>query len=300
MKITFVVLHYNTFEMTCCSVNCLLSTFKNEDIQVVIVDNASINDSGKGLCKYFGAYPNVHVILSKENLGFAKGNNLGYRYAVEKLHAEFIVVQNNDVLVTDHRFIEKFVELYRKTDYAVLGPDIYSPHANLHQNPAYGDSGKLYGMSVDEVRRQKKRLRIKLLLWPISECIRRFKSYCRKVFFQREVTSQEDYKSTHEDVVLHGACYIFSPLYIKKMSFAFDPRTFMFMEEDILHLKCKRAHLKILYDPSLFVIHLEDVSTNSVLSGTLSKIKWKNEEVMKSMSVFLDELQKDGICAKEH
>lgn len=79
-KFGFVVLHYLTVEMTKISVNQVLNYYQNDDIHVVIVDNGSPNKSGIALQNYYKDNSLVDVILSKENLGFARGNNIGYRY----------------------------------------------------------------------------------------------------------------------------------------------------------------------------------------------------------------------------
>ena len=38
--------------------------------------------------------------------------------------------------------------------------------------------------------------------------------------------------------VLHGACYIFSRRYLELEKEAFDSRTFLYHEEEILHYNC--------------------------------------------------------------
>ena len=45
---------------------------------------------------------------------------------------------------------------------------------------------------------------------------------------------------------------------------AFNPKTFLYKEEELLYLRCKKADLKIVYNPKLIIKHLEDAATNSV------------------------------------
>ena len=60
-----------------------MKTQDYEDIQIVIVDNGSGNGSAEKLREHFAARQRVHIVESPENLGFARGNNLGIRYARE-------------------------------------------------------------------------------------------------------------------------------------------------------------------------------------------------------------------------
>lgn len=46
LKIAYVILHYNAYEMTCESIDCILK-IKNKDSEIVVVDNNSTNNSGK-------------------------------------------------------------------------------------------------------------------------------------------------------------------------------------------------------------------------------------------------------------
>ena len=45
------------------------------------------------------------------------------------------IVMNNDVLIKQENFFQSIVEIYNKEKFAVLGPDVYCPKAEIHQNP---------------------------------------------------------------------------------------------------------------------------------------------------------------------
>ena len=77
--IVFVVLHYKVFEETR---KCILSLLKLQgDKRIVIVDNHSPNNSGRKLVEEYKNMPEVKVIITQYNLGFACGNNIGYQFA---------------------------------------------------------------------------------------------------------------------------------------------------------------------------------------------------------------------------
>lgn len=66
------------------------------DIEVVLVDNASTDSSIAWLKENA---PRVHLIEMQENVGFGEGCNIGMRYAVEKLGAEYVLLLNIDTVI---------------------------------------------------------------------------------------------------------------------------------------------------------------------------------------------------------
>ncbi len=131
----FVVLHYLAYDMTLDCVNSLLSLFSEKKIKIAIVDNCSSNNSGKKLLKYYENNLSVNVIINSSNEGFAKGNNVGYKFLKENGIFDFIVVLNNDIIINDKLFLDKIIKLKKQYDFFVLGPDIYNPILDVHQSP---------------------------------------------------------------------------------------------------------------------------------------------------------------------
>ena len=71
INVSIITINYNGLDDTCA----LLDTLPfNDDLEVIVVDNASKEDEASIIEK---RYPSVKVIRSKDNLGFAGGNNLG-------------------------------------------------------------------------------------------------------------------------------------------------------------------------------------------------------------------------------
>ena len=65
---------------------------EDESLEVIVVDNASKEDEATIIQQ---RYPRIIVIRSKENLGFAGGNNLGIKAA----HGKYLFFINNDVVL---------------------------------------------------------------------------------------------------------------------------------------------------------------------------------------------------------
>ena len=79
--ICFVILNYKTWREAAACAESILKTQQGQDIRIVLVDNGSGNGSEESLREEFAGEKRVHVIASEKNLGFARGNNLGIRYA---------------------------------------------------------------------------------------------------------------------------------------------------------------------------------------------------------------------------
>ena len=92
-KIGIVIVNYNGEKyQNDCLRTIYASSYKN--IEVVIVDSGSKDMSIK---KAQEAYPDVHYLLQGENIGVARGNNIGIQYAVNDLHVEYVLLLNNDI-----------------------------------------------------------------------------------------------------------------------------------------------------------------------------------------------------------
>ena len=282
----FVILHYLAYDMTFECISTLLQKFGDNGVQIIIVDNASPNGSGVQLKSAFDSQKNVHILLNDKNLGFAKGNNVGYEYS-KQFNPDFIIVMNNDVLIEDANFLDKIDAIYKDRGFAVLGPDIFNPKTKKHQNPLY-----LKGNTKENVINMRNNLEKGLYNFSFfyykAKFITPIKRIIKKILLPQKFLQENiDRTKMYENPVLQGACYIFSKDFIVARDYAFYPETFLYFEEDILHLQCQQKHLKMLYIPDITIKHLEDVSTNMILKTNLEKEKMKSKNLIHSMSEFI-------------
>ena len=90
-RVTCILLNWNGWQDTLACLHALKQcTFP--DLTVIVVDNGSTNDS---VVRIRAAHPDVLLLESKINLGFAGGNNIGIRYALAH-HADYVWLLNND------------------------------------------------------------------------------------------------------------------------------------------------------------------------------------------------------------
>lgn len=89
IQISIITINYNGLKDTCELIDSITFT---DDIEVIVVDNASKEDEATVIAN---RYPQVKVIRSDKNLGFAGGNNLGIKAAQGK----YLFFINNDTIL---------------------------------------------------------------------------------------------------------------------------------------------------------------------------------------------------------
>ena len=88
--LSIITINYNGQKDTCELIGTL--PLEDKSIEVIVIDNASAQDEATIIKERF---PQVKVIRSKENLGFAGGNNLGIKAAQGK----YLFFINNDTIL---------------------------------------------------------------------------------------------------------------------------------------------------------------------------------------------------------
>ncbi len=120
-KVTIVILH---FKGTSCVVGCVGSlnkvTYQNYDI--IVVHNGPEDNALRDTIITASQHV-ITIINTGENLGFARGNNIGIKQAL-KDGAEYVLLLNDDTEVSSD-FLTKLIEFAEKQqDVGMLGPRI--------------------------------------------------------------------------------------------------------------------------------------------------------------------------------
>lgn len=275
----YVILHYQSIEITKKCVDKLLMFSKNNPI--IIVDNCSPNGSGKQLEKMYSKCINITVIINEENQGFAKGNNLGYQYIKRKYSLNYVVVMNNDIMIEDNDFaviIEQFME---KNEVDVCGPDMVTLKGN-HQNPL-----QLKPYTSKYLQRRVRADKIKVLLLRTRLFWKLYENY--KKTNKIPIRTKQP---TVFDCILHGSCIIYGPEYIKREQNAFLPITYMYNEEAILYDYLVHKGYKTGYCSDVTILHMEGVSTSERIENKKKKVMFRFKNNIKSIEVQLEERKK--------
>ncbi len=115
MKFEDLTIIINTFRSDEQINYCLGSI--NKFIKVIIIENSN-NVSFKE--KIENQYKNVTCYLSNENLGYAKGNNLG----ISKVKTKYALILNPDALLSQNAIENFFISAQKSSDFAIIAPAI--------------------------------------------------------------------------------------------------------------------------------------------------------------------------------
>lgn len=143
-KVSIIILNWNGVNDT---LECLKSLYKvnYNNFDIIVVDNASEDDSVEQINKYhkeknnqiitrkkshspvknYNSNKNLFLIENDKNYGFAEGNNIGIKYALNNLKPDYILLLNNDTIV-DKEFLSELINVGDSEDkIGILGPTIY-------------------------------------------------------------------------------------------------------------------------------------------------------------------------------
>ena len=259
-KIVFVVLHYETLDDTKKCIDSLLKYLQDPRVQVVAVDNGSPNGKLQTIAPEYAGYEQIHFVYSEENLGFARGNNLGFRYAKQTLGAELIILANNDLVFEQEDFVEILARRQAETGFDVAGPKILSLVDGKNQNPV--------GVQYHGLKDVNKRIFKDSVLAFL--CNFNLDTFVQKLF-AKEIPELQ-YEPGME-FQLHGACMFFAGKFIARYDGLCD-RTFMYGEENILKYMTVRDGMTMVYLEDVTVYHKEGSSTGQIYGKGKAKRKF--------------------------
>src|ERR1044071_7927501 len=191
------------------------------EARIVVADNGSTDDSLTYITKYF---PGVEIIDNGSNLGFCGG----YNHALKKVSAEYFLLLNNDVEVTEGWLKPLLDILGRDQNIAAVQPKILA----YRQKNRFEYAGAGGGL-------------IDALGYP----------FCRGRIFDTTEEDHGQYNDTLPVFWATGACLMIRSKLFHELG-GFDEDFFAHMEEIDLCWRLKRRGHKIYYCGSSTVYHL--------------------------------------------
>lgn len=201
---------------------CLDSVFKiaYSPFEVIVVDNASSDGSVSLLERKF---PKVKVVKASNNLGFAQGNNLGYK----KSRGEYLLFLNNDCIVTNNFLAELVTYLEKNPTVGIVQPTIifYRTKTLTYLHKKINSVGSYFINSGFFYHQD----------WGKS-----FK--------------KQKYSKPFEVFSAYGACFLTKREIINKVGL-FDPDYFAYFEEtDLCHRVLLAGYSVVVY-PTVYIFH---------------------------------------------
>ena len=117
MKLSIIIVNWNTRELTKQTLQTLFDTTRGMDLEVFVVDNASQDNSVEMIEKKF---PHVQLIKNNDNLGVGKANNQALAMAT----GEYLMLLNSDVIVHNGAMQQLVKYLDTHKDVMMVGPKL--------------------------------------------------------------------------------------------------------------------------------------------------------------------------------
>jgi GT2 family glycosyltransferase len=231
LKIFVVILNWNRAQDT---IECLRSVSQlrvgGYELRTIVVDNASSDDSIK---KIAGFDPELKIIKNNENLGFAEGNNVGVRYALQN-GADYVLVLNNDTLVAKNLVKELLQVAEKHKNFGAASPKIYFAKGFEFHKGRYKESelGKVIWYAGGDIDWQN--------VYGTTHGV----DEVDKGQFDQE--GPTDFAT--------GTAMFLSAQALKKVGL-FDRRYYLYFEDTELSQRLKKAGFAVLYAPKGIVWH---------------------------------------------
>jgi GT2 family glycosyltransferase len=124
IDVTFVIVSWNVRDLLRQCIDSILRAQDGLRVQIVVVDNASTDGTSQMVREVF---PDVELVASERNLGFASGNNVGLRRA----RGRYVFFLNPDTLVQEDTVgrLASFLDRHPERD--LIGPRLTSPDGSV-------------------------------------------------------------------------------------------------------------------------------------------------------------------------
>jgi len=119
MKLSVIILSYNTANVTLECLHSVQKYLPKKDTEIIVVDNASTDNTIPLLQK-----ENIKLIINQTNLGFSKGNNIGAKMAV----GEYLLFLNSDIRLLDNSLLSMLDYLRLHPQIGAIGPRMLNPN----------------------------------------------------------------------------------------------------------------------------------------------------------------------------
>jgi GT2 family glycosyltransferase len=218
--VSIVSVNYDQPKVTCEMLASLCKvTYPN--FEILVVDNASPNNSPDIIKEM---YPEIQLIISEKNLGFAGGNNI----ALKQARGDYILLLNNDTEVQPN-FLDSLVELMESDQKIGITSSkiLYFYENNIIQ---YAGIPPLH---------------------PITS---------RGGSDGDKEVDLGQYNEIKETYYPHGACMMIRKSVLKEVGLLYEGY-FLYYEEYDFAERVRKAGYKIYYQPNSCILHKESIST---------------------------------------
>jgi len=220
-KLSIIIVSWRVKELL---KECLQSIFDKAggfDFEVIVVDNNSGDGSAEMVQENF---PQVKLIASQINLGFARGNNLGLKQAT----GDYFLLLNPDTKLIDNNLTEAIKFMKNNQQVGILGCKLLN-----------------YDLSLQPSVRRFPNLRDHLVMMFKLHHLFKLKRYLAEDF---------DYTKPGEADQVMGAFFLISKKLYRQIG-PLDEGYYIWLEEVDYCQRAKKADFKVFYWPGMQIIH---------------------------------------------
>ncbi len=268
IKIAVVILNWNGRKLLEQFLPLVEKYSKNDYTDIYVADNASTDDSVEYLKKQ---HPKVKLVINDKNYGFAEG----YNVALKQISADYYVILNSDVEVTED-WLDGMIDAVKDDDKIVA----VQPKIKAFRNKEYFEYAGAAGGMIDRFGY----------------------TFCRGRIFNVFEKDLNQYEQKTDIFWASGACLFINAKLFHEVG-GFDADFFAHMEEIDLCWRLKNRGYRIVYTPKSTVYHVGGATlkeTNPFKTYLNFRnnlfLLYKNLPKNKIKRIFLTRLILDGIA----
>ncbi|MGY1834621.1 glycosyltransferase family 2 protein [Blastococcus sp. SYSU DS0510] len=217
------------------------------DWHLVVVDNSESEHQASALRAICSSDSRTEVLVAPSNLGYIHAAE--WARSVLPDDATWTAVCNTDLSLSES-FVSRLSAL--RSDAAVLAPDIVAMPSARRQNP--------YMKKRPTVSRMASRRLVLSFRWSAR--------LASKLAASRKKQTVAPPLGPRDIYAPHGSFMLFNRVFFEHGG-SLRHGTFLFGEEITIAERVRRLGLRVVYEPTLEVCHLEHQATGTVRTGTL-------------------------------
>lgn len=276
--LSIVIINYKDEDRTIAYVQDEISKIQCPHLTVIVNNSATVESDNCLVNKLNGMLvtdvtqkpesSKCYIISSPDNLGFAKGNNLGAEFSVTHFTISHFLFSNNDIHFIDSDVVERLLDkLDSLNTVGMIGPKVKGLDGKNQSPEPYCSFWN----------------RFIWMYWLTPFLSSDKKSKLFNLNYSQDAQEGEHYKVMGSFFIVVAADFI----NCGKM----DPNTFLYAEETILTERLKAINKKVYYYPQVAVLHEHGKTINQHFKTNNSmKLQFESESyyyrTYKSVSSF--------------
>lgn len=233
VNLSICIVNWNTKEFLDKCLSSIIDKTYGITYEVIVVDN---NSSDASIEMLKDKYSWCHVIINKENLGFAKANN----QALNISKGKYVIFLNPDTELITNAFPSMIKFLDDNSQYGAAGCKLLNTDGTIQFTCA-----RAFPTHFNQ----------------LCHFLMLNRLFSTSSFFSNEDLEYWDHNDSREIDVISGACLMVRRAIAEKLG-GFDEKTFMYSEDVDLCYRIKRLNRKIYYLAEAEIMHYSGASSD--------------------------------------